>query len=90
MFMLSSACCTLKMSCLSAEPTTISSEATEFYAAYRLMNVRSHKIYSDKLRISVLDITHIERDTEIEQLTSELQRLRQLLQSVGITDSQKH
>ena len=43
---------------------TLFPDAPEFYATYRLMNVKSHKIYSDKLRISVLDLKHIELATE--------------------------
>ncbi len=38
---------------------TLFPEAPEFYATYRLMNVKSHKLYSDKLRISVLELNHI-------------------------------
>ncbi len=43
---------------------TLFPDAPEFYATYRLMNVKSHKIYSDKLRISVLNLKHIELATE--------------------------
>ena len=46
---------------------TLFPDAPEFYATYRLMNVKSHKIYSDKLRISVLDLKHIELATEEDQ-----------------------
>ena len=39
-------------------------ESTEFYASYYLMNEKSHQIYSDKLHLCVLDLTHIELATE--------------------------
>ena len=41
----------------------------EFYATYKLMNVKNHKIYSDKIRISVLDLTQIELATEEDKRT---------------------
>ena len=43
---------------------TLFPDAPEFFATYRLMNVKSHKIYSDKLRLSVLDLKQIELATE--------------------------
>ncbi len=43
---------------------TLFPEAPEFYATYRLMNVANHKIYSDKLRISVLELNQIKLATE--------------------------
>ena len=43
---------------------TLFPEAPEFYATYRLMNVKSHKIYGDNLRLSVLELNHIELATE--------------------------
>ena len=43
---------------------TLFPETPEFYATYRLMNVKSHKIYSDKLRISVLELNQIGLATE--------------------------
>ncbi len=46
---------------------TLFPDAPEFYATYRLMNVKSHKIYSDKLRISVLELNQIELATEEDQ-----------------------
>ena len=36
----------------------------EFYATHRLMNVKNHMIYSDKLQLSVVDLTHIDLATE--------------------------
>lgn len=39
-------------------------EYPEFYAAYQLLNVKNHHIYSDKLRISVVDLSQIELATE--------------------------
>lgn len=43
---------------------TLFPESPEFYATYCLMNVKSHKIYSDKLRISVLELNQIGLATE--------------------------
>ncbi len=43
---------------------TLFPETPEFFATYRLMNVKSHKIYSDKLRLSVLDLKQINLATE--------------------------
>lgn len=39
-------------------------EAPEFYATYWMMNEKTHRIYSDKLRLSVLDLNHINLATE--------------------------
>ena len=36
----------------------------EFYAIYKLLNVKSHKEFSDKLTLGVVDLTHIELATE--------------------------
>ena len=36
----------------------------EFYATYQLLNVKDCTLYSDKLRLSVLDLTHIELATK--------------------------
>lgn len=35
-----------------------------YYPAYQLLNVKNHTLYSDKLRISVLDLTQIDLATE--------------------------
>jgi hypothetical protein len=35
-----------------------------FYSNYYMMNEKTHKIYSDKLRLSVVDLTQIELATE--------------------------
>lgn len=43
---------------------TLFPDAPEFFATYRLMNVKSHKIYSDKLRLSVLDLRQIKLATK--------------------------
>ena len=47
---------------------TLFTDAPEFYASYYLMNEKSHKIYSDKLRISVVDLTHIDLATDEDKL----------------------
>ena len=38
-------------------------EHPEFYATYKLLNVKSHMLYSDKLQLSVLDLTRIDLAT---------------------------
>lgn len=43
---------------------TLFPDRPEFYATYKLLNVKNYKIYSDKLRISVLDLTHTELATD--------------------------
>lgn len=43
---------------------TLFPECPEFYATYQLLNVKNHKLYSDKLRLSVLDLTKISMATE--------------------------
>lgn len=39
---------------------TLFPEHPEFYATYKFMNVKNHLVYSDKLSLSVLDLTHTE------------------------------
>lgn len=36
----------------------------EFYATYQLLNIKNHMLYSDKLRLSVVDLTKIDMATE--------------------------
>ena len=43
---------------------TLFAEHPEFYATYQLLNVKNHSLYSDKLRLSVLDLTQIDLATE--------------------------
>ena len=38
-------------------------DSPEFYATYKLLNVKNHHIYSDKFILSVVDLTHIELAT---------------------------
>lgn len=38
--------------------------APEFYATYRLLNIKNHRQYSEKFTLSVVDLTHIELATE--------------------------
>ncbi len=47
---------------------TLFPEAPEFYAPYYLMNEKTHQKYSDKLRLSVLDLTRIDLATEEDKL----------------------
>ena len=43
---------------------TLFSDAPEFFATYRFMNEKSHKVYSDKLSLHVLELKNIELATE--------------------------
>ena len=43
---------------------TLFPEYPEFYAAYRLMNVKNHQIYNDKFRLNVLELNQIHLATE--------------------------
>ena len=36
----------------------------EFYATYKLLNIKTHKEFSDKLTLGVVDLTHIELATD--------------------------
>ena len=47
---------------------TLFEDAPEFYATYYVMNEKTHRIYSDKIRLSVLDLTHIELATGKDKL----------------------
>ena len=43
---------------------TLFPEHPEFYATYKLLNVNNHTLYSDKLQISVVDLTQIQLSTK--------------------------
>lgn len=43
---------------------TLFSDYPEFYATYMLMNVKNHTIYSDKLKLSVVELNQIALATE--------------------------
>lgn len=43
---------------------TLFPEHPEFYSTYQLLNVKNHTIYSDKLRLSVLNLTRIDLATK--------------------------
>ena len=43
---------------------TLFPEHPEFYATYQFLNVKNYTLYSDKLRLSVLDLTHTDLATE--------------------------
>lgn len=43
---------------------TLFPEYPEFYSTYQFLNVKNHTIYSDKLRLCVLDLTRIDLATE--------------------------
>ena len=48
---------------------TLFKDAPEFYSSYMLMNVKNHRIYSDKLKLSVVDLTQIDKATEEDKLS---------------------
>ena len=43
---------------------TLFPENPEFYATYQFLNVKNHMLYSDKLRLSVLNLTRTDLATE--------------------------
>ena len=43
-------------------------DCREFYATYKLLNVKNHKVFSDKLCLRVVDLTHIDLATEEDKL----------------------
>ena len=43
---------------------TLFPEYPEFYATYKLINVKNHNIYTDKFVLNVVDLKHIEMATE--------------------------
>ncbi len=43
--------------------TPFPGEPPEFYATYQMLNIKSHHVYSDKFRLSVVDLTHTELAT---------------------------
>lgn len=47
---------------------TLFPEHPEFYATYQLLNVNNYTKYSDKLRLSMLDLTQIKLATEKDRL----------------------
>lgn len=47
---------------------TLFPENPEFYASYSLMNIKTHQQYSDKLRLSVLDLTRIDLATNEDKV----------------------
>lgn len=47
---------------------TLFPERPEFYATYKLLNVKNHALYSDKIRLSVLDLNHIHLATKEDKL----------------------
>ncbi len=40
------------------------SDCPEFYAAYKLLNVKNHHLYSDRLTLSVVDLSRIDLATD--------------------------
>ena len=47
---------------------TLFPERPEFYTTYKLINGKNFSVYSDKLQLSVVDLTHIELATEEDRL----------------------
>ncbi len=47
---------------------TLFPQHPEFYATYQFLNIKNHAVYSDKLRLSVVDLKHMELATEEDRL----------------------
>lgn len=47
---------------------TLFRDHPEFYATYQVINTKNHILYSDKLRLSVVDLTKIDMATEEDKL----------------------
>jgi len=43
---------------------TLFPNSPEFYATYKMLNIKNHHVYSDKFQLSVLDLTRIDLATE--------------------------
>lgn len=43
---------------------TLFKDAPEFYATYKMLNIKNHHVYSDKLQVGVVDLSQIELATE--------------------------
>lgn len=55
-------------------------EFSEFYAIYKLLNIKNQHLYSDKFTLGVIDLTHIELATE-EDKAYEIDRWARLFKS---------
>ncbi len=47
---------------------TLFPEEPEFYATYRMINVKTGKVYSDKYTLSVIDLNHIDLATKEDRI----------------------
>ena len=47
---------------------TLFPQEPAFYSTYMFTNIKTHTIYSDKLQLSVIDLTQIEQATEKDRL----------------------
>ena len=47
---------------------TLFKDSPDFFATYKFMNTKNHKIYSDKMSLHVVDLTQIENATEEDKL----------------------
>ncbi|MGN0347517.1 MAG: Rpn family recombination-promoting nuclease/putative transposase [Lachnospiraceae bacterium] len=43
-------------------------ESSEFYATYKMLNIKTHQVFSDKLTLGVVDLTHIDHATEEDKV----------------------
>lgn len=59
---------------------TLFPKSPEFFANYQLLNVKNHILYSDKLRLSVVDLTQINLATE-EDKTYQIDRWASLFKA---------
>ena len=76
------ACCAIQIGILDFD---LFPEMPEFYAAYRMMNVRNHQIYSEKLQLYVLELNHTELATE-DDCRYEIDRWAKLFQATTWED----
>ena len=47
---------------------TLFKECPEFYAGYKMINVKNHHVFSDKFILNVLDLTQIKLATDVDRL----------------------
>ena len=47
---------------------TLFKECPEFYASYKMINVKNHHVFSDKFILNVLDLTQIKLATDVDRL----------------------
>ena len=75
---------------------TLFKEAPEFYSEYRLLNVKTHEAYTDKMIIRILDLTNIDLASKDEEYLATWARvfkaktMEELEQVAGSMEVMKH